>query len=123
MGHVTVTGGVPSGQGVLYNLTKLQTDINNNDFSSISADVTALQGDQANVSGLQAQVGLTTDQLQTVSNRLTSQTTNDTQNIANVQDVDVATAVTQLNTQQTLYQSSIDVMSKIMQDNLVNFLS
>ncbi len=123
LGSVTVTAGVPTaGSGLLYDLTKFKIDLQNQNFTSIRADIGSIQTDQQNILTQQTQLGGRINQLQLTQNRIQDGQVIQDQQISNLQDVNMPQAISDLNFSQTVYQASLSVMSKIMQNSLVNFL-
>ncbi len=123
LGHVTVTAGVPSGQGLMYDVTKLSIDLQNQDYTSIRSDIDSIKTDQNSVLNLQTEIGGYTNQLQMTQTRINDRNVVESQQVAKIQQVDMPKVISDFNFQQNIYQASIGVMSKIMQTSLMNFLA
>jgi flagellar hook-associated protein 3 FlgL len=118
----TTTGEPTAGSGLLHTLKKIKYDLLNGDFDAIRADIGTISTDQGNVLALQSQIGSRTSQLEMIKNRLNDRAVIQAQEVGKIQEVDMPKAISNLNFQQTLYQGSLGVLSKIMETSLVNFL-
>ncbi len=95
--------------------------------SGASADelrgmVSELQNAQQNVLTLQTKVGSTQNRLDLISDRYTTSTLNYEKMKSEAEDVDMAEAITNLNTAKTVYSAALAAGSKIMQTSLIDFL-
>ena len=88
----------------------------------LSGMVTELQNAQQNVLTLQTKVGSTENRIELISNRYTTSKANYTQMKSEAEDVDMAEAITNLNTAKTVYSAALAAGSKIMQTSLIDFL-
>jgi flagellar hook-associated protein 3 FlgL len=122
LGNVTVVAGVPSGQGLLFDLTKLRIDISNQDFTNIRAGIDAIKADQSSILNQQTLIGGRVNQMELTQNRIQDRALVQARQISQIQEVDMPEAISNLNFQQTIYQASLGVMARIMQTSLANFL-
>lgn len=119
--------GSGSGDGKL--LDVLRT-ISQHLTSGTTADLNALQTtDLQNLdasldtlTGMQATVGATTDRLQSATSRLEDVQEAVTQQLANVQDADMAQTMTNFSTEQAAYEAALQAGANILQSSLLNFL-
>lgn len=128
LGQVQMVAGVPVGQGLIYSLTKLKTDIDNTvlgtaNYNDIRTNIDLIKADQQSILTTQTTLGSRVNQLELTASRYEDRNVIQTQEIAKIQDIDMAKAISDLNFQQTIFQSSLSVMGRIMQSSLVNFLS
>jgi len=91
-------------------------------LDAISAAITSIDSNSRTVTTTNAQVGAKINMLQATSQQITSQTTQYTQSLSNIQDVDLASAYVQLQSDQNVYQASLAATAKAFQYNLVNYL-
>ncbi|WP_100487169.1 flagellar hook-associated protein FlgL [Sporolactobacillus pectinivorans] len=97
-----------------------------NSSSSTSVDISGFTSkiDSAldSVTNAQADLGAREDRMTMISNWLGTQQTTATQIMANNEDVDYPTAIVNLNQQQNVFNASLSVGARIIQQSLVNFL-
>lgn len=124
LGSVTVVAGVPAGSGLLYDVTKLKLDLEAvpPDYDAIRANINMIKTDMRTVMQAQSQVGGRVNQLEMTRNRIEDHQLTQEQEMGRLQEVDMAKEVSNLNFQQTIYQASLGMMSKMLQTSLVNFL-
>lgn len=114
-----------NGDNVFDHLTTLSTALRQvpPDADTIQQSITALQGDMDRMSSAAADEGARMNQITQASNvasasQLALQTTQ-----SNVEDVDVAQATINLQTQTNAYQAALMAVSKTSQRSLLDFLS
>lgn len=89
--------------------------------SSLLKDITA---NHANVLGIQASVGVRSARLETNATALTDSKNRMAELLSNLEDVDMPTAIINLQTQQNIYQAALTVTSNIMRNRtLADYLS
>lgn len=115
-------GSVATGSGLLFTINQLRNDITAGDFDAIRADIDLIAADQTTILQLQTSLGGRINQLELTKNRIEDRKTVQTAQIAKIQEVNMPEAISNLNFQQTIYQASLGIMSRIMQTSLVNFL-
>jgi flagellar hook-associated protein 3 FlgL len=111
-----------SGDGLLLNtLETIQSDVqsgtvtNSDDLSKLDTNISALEGLQGNVGALQ-------DRLQMASARITGFQTTDQIQLANTEDVDMASASISYATEQAGYSAALQTGAQIIQTSLLTFL-
>jgi flagellar hook-associated protein 3 FlgL len=113
---------------IFTSLTQLQTDLTNagngvaGSITALSSDITTRQTNPATVTTAGAKAGSQLDLLQTTAQQLGTQSTQYQQSLSNIEDVDLATAYVQLQSDQNVYQASLDATAKAFQYSLVNYL-
>jgi flagellar hook-associated protein 3 FlgL len=104
-------------------LSQLQTDITNGDYSAISnTDLAAIDSGLSTLSNVQAQVGTTIDQVQRTASSLTTTQANYQTSLANLEDCDIATVYTQLQSAQNVYQASLVATADAMKYSLAQYI-
>ena len=105
-------------------LQSLKTDITSGNASQISnVDIGNFDTANANLNQVRANIGSNIDQLNDVSSRL-STATGDLQNqLSSVQDVDIATVYTQMQTDQNVYQASLEATAQTFKYSLSDFIT
>ena len=88
----------------------------------ISGMITELQDAQKNVLTLQTKIGSTENRMKLISDRYTTSKANYTEMKSEAEDVDMAEAITNLNTAKTVYSAALAAGAKIMQTSLIDFL-
>lgn len=114
------TSGNPS---VFQVLNQFVSDLNNNNVNGIQSDMNAIDNQSQNFMTVRAQIGAQTDRIQTVQQQLSQSLVSLKQNLSDAQDADVAQVITQLTTQQNVYQAALAVGAKYIQPSLVDFIS
>lgn len=122
LGNVTVTAGVASGSGLLYDLTKLKLDLQNKDYSAIRTGIDSITTNQQTILNTLTQLGGRVNQLEMTKNRIEDRHIINALEISKIQEINMPEAISSLNFQQNVYQASLGVMSKLFQTSLVNFL-
>lgn len=121
-GNVTYVAGVPTGNGILQALASLRTNLGAGNYTAIQADIGLIDNGLKGLTDAQATIGARSNQLEMTQNRIQDRRTIFTQQIANIQNVDLSSAISNLTFQDNIYQGSIGAMQKILQTSLVNFL-
>jgi flagellar hook-associated protein 3 FlgL len=109
--------------GLLGTLRQVVTDLNANSSTGLSSDLTSLQGNLQTLGGLQANMGATQDRLTLATSRITSLQNSDTASLSNVQDVNMASAMTTFSSEQAAFSAALQAGGKIVQESLMNFLN
>jgi flagellar hook-associated protein 3 FlgL len=109
-------------QGIFSDLANLRDALTNNDIGGITNAAQALTTDQNRVIDVRAKAGATSQSLASSQAELTTQSTATTTLISNLQDTDMATAITNLTTLQTTLQASLEAESRSLSLNLMDFL-
>jgi flagellar hook-associated protein 3 FlgL len=91
-------------------------------IDAISADITKVDANSQTVATTNTLVGAKVDSLKSTSQQLQSEATQYQQSLSDIQDVDLATAYVQLQSNQNVYQASLAATAKAFQFSLVNYL-
>jgi len=116
---------VYTGSGLIQTLSVLQNQLNASppDYTAISSSLSSLNTNATSVETIQANLGATTAKLNMTQNQLSNNKISYTQMQSNLQDVDMAQAVSNLSFQETALQTSLEVTAKISQLSLLNYMS
>lgn len=117
------TPGSPIFTNIWNDLQTLQQNLLNNNQSAISnSSVASLQSDLDSVSMAQGNVGATMDTVQSMTSDYTRRNTDLTSQISNIQDVNMAQAISQYQLANTAYQAALTVTSQGFGLSLANFI-
>lgn len=111
-----------SSQNAFSLLSQLYTALNNGDVSQVGSLVSGIDSVLDNMNQQQANVGSLIDRAEMMQTRMSNLSTSVTQQLSNVQDADMATVLTQLNSAMTVEQASVEVGAQALPMSLVNFL-
>jgi len=105
-------------------LQALQTDITSGNTTNIStSDIGSIDTANSNLSEIRAGVGSSIDQITNVTDNLNTMQGDLSNQLASVQDVDIATVYTQLQTDQNVYQASLEATAEAFKYSLSDFIS
>lgn len=117
-------GGVAATGDIFDAIIKLRDALSSGAASSeIQNQVTRLENDLTNIINCNAVVGAKLNRLETSDVRLEAEILNDTSNISNIEDVDIAEATLKYETQKNMLQASLQIGSQIISMSLVDFLA
>jgi flagellar hook-associated protein 3 FlgL len=125
-GEVQPNGAPPpatTGSGIIRTLTELVNNLQAGTTTDIQARLDDIDSDLTNVLNIQASIGAVSSQLELTANRMEDRKLAFEEQFANIQGVDVAKALSDLNFQQTAYQASLGVAARVLQTSLLNYLS
>ncbi len=122
LGNVAVVAGVASGSGLLFDITELQLAMQNKDFTTIRSKIDDISTSLDGILQLQTSLGGRINQLELSKNRIQDRGIVQSQEVASIQDINMAKTISDFNFQQNVYQASLSVMSQVMNTSLVNFL-
>jgi flagellar hook-associated protein 3 FlgL len=88
-----------------------------------TTDLAGLQASLNTLGGIQANVGATENRLQLATTRISNLQISDTAALSNVQDVDMASALTTYSNEQASYTAALKVGASIVQQSLLSFLN
>jgi flagellar hook-associated protein 3 FlgL len=108
--------------GTLKALKDLSTALGANDTSGISTALSELQSSSQGVQALVGDLGARQNQLDNASSNLDALKTNLTTFKSNLSEVDQETAITELVTRQTAYQSAMLATSRVIGMTLTDYL-
>jgi flagellar hook-associated protein 3 FlgL len=109
--------------GVLDSLQKLGTALAANDVAGINTASQQVSSAFDNVQGIVGDVGARGNQLNMTSTGLDSYESTITAAKSNIEDIDPATAITELTSRQTAYQAALLAVSKTTSLNLTDYLT
>jgi flagellar hook-associated protein 3 FlgL len=124
-GGTLLRGGTPpasSGTDIIGTLNNFITALNNNDVSGISTAISGLKSAQSQLQAAQADVGYREDSLQNYANTLTSTQEYLTQAVSAKQDANYTQVLSDLSTQQTVFQATLASAAKISQLSLLDYM-
>lgn len=108
--------------GTLQSLKDLSTALGNNDQTAIGTALTSLNSSQQNTQALVGDLGARENQLQVTGSNITALQANLTTFKTNLSTVDQETAITNLITRQTAYQSAMLATSRVIGMTLTDYL-
>jgi len=103
-------------------LDNVVTELTNNDVSGLQADIASLDTSIAQILAKITEVGAKTNQLESTKNSLQDLKLNMTEMLSELEDTDLAEAITELSLQETIYQASLASSTRLMQTSLLDFL-
>ncbi|WAH37686.1 flagellar hook-associated protein FlgL [Alicyclobacillus dauci] len=104
-------------------LSDLQTYLQSGNSAQVQQTLSNFDSCMANMSAYQANIGALTQRAQMMSNRMSNLAQNVTTQLANTQDADMASVITQMNSALAVQQASLSVGAKAIVPTLVNFLN
>ena len=107
--------------GLLSTLEQAATDVASGS-TNIGQDLTDLDTNMGAFEALQGTVGAVQDRLTMAATRITSFQTTDQIELANTEDVDMASASINYSTEQAGYTAALQTGAQIVQTSLINFL-
>ncbi len=91
--------------------------------TAVNGALKQLESAQANLSGLQAKFGTNMQRLQAAQNLLANASTSLATTQASLQNASIPSVVSQLSTQETVYQAVLQVSGRVLLPSLANYLS
>jgi flagellar hook-associated protein 3 FlgL len=107
--------------GVFASLAAISADLRANP-GSLGADLGHLDALVGQLHSQHAAIGVAAQRLEVAKGRLASQAVDLKQGLSSVEDIDLPSAVMDLNIQQVTYQTALAVTSHVIQPSLVDFL-
>jgi flagellar hook-associated protein 3 FlgL len=111
----------PDADGVFATLARVSADLRS-DPAALGPDLGRLDTLVSGLHSQQATVGVTAQRLELTKTRLATQAVDLKQSLSAVEDIDLPSAVLDLNIQQVTYQTALAVTSHVIQPTLVDFL-
>jgi flagellar hook-associated protein 3 FlgL len=109
---------------IFSSLQSLESDISSGNITNISnADLGAIDSANTNLSEVRANIGSTLNQVTSVTSDLSTMSGDLQNELASVQDVNIATVYTQLQTDQNVYQASLEATADAFKYSLSDFIS
>jgi flagellar hook-associated protein 3 FlgL len=118
----SVFGPDSSGASVFDDLAALSSSLRSMSTSGIQAGVASMQTDLGRISAAEASEGARYNQISTASDNASAQVLALQKTQTDVEDIDVAQATINLETQQTAYQAALAATSKSVQRSLLDYL-
>jgi flagellar hook-associated protein 3 FlgL len=103
-------------------LNQLKTALENNNTEGISDQIEPLDDALDQILNARGKVGARLNRLETTEKYWSDFSLRITEMLSDMEDIDLAQAMTQLVSQQTAYQASLETTSMIIQPSLINFL-
>jgi flagellar hook-associated protein 3 FlgL len=125
LGTGQTVSGQPAGDGKLLNtLRNIVGDMQSGNSNALSAtDLSQLDTNFGNLTGLTADMGATTDRLQMAASRIQTLQASDAQSLSNTQDADMAATEVDFSTEQAALTAALQAGAHIVQRSLMDFLS
>lgn len=119
----------PSQRGLINTLATLVDDLNTTIASPITANydqirthLTDLDTDLDTVLSTQTTVGALVNRLELTENRLNDRKLSLSKEMGSIQDVDLASVISDLNFQESVFQTSLATTSRVLQPSLLDYL-
>ena len=103
-------------------MLELKSALEQNDTEKINELLDTMNTLASRLSGLCSECGTIKNQLLLSQNRLETANLNLETVLSNLEDADMATAITRYNTDELAYQSALQVISDVINNSLLNFL-
>jgi flagellar hook-associated protein 3 FlgL len=114
--------GLNNGVDIFSIMNQINTALRTNDRTAITNLLGQLDAAREQISSERSSVGGRINLLETIKTRQTDVQTNMQVLSSNLEDIDVAEAMTQLNKQQNIYEATLAAGAKIVQPSLLDFL-
>ncbi|GEO26653.1 flagellar hook-associated protein 3 [Alicyclobacillus acidoterrestris] len=111
-----------SSQNAFSLLSQLYTALNNGDTTQVGNLVSGIDSVLDNMNQQQANVGSLINRAEMMQTRMSNLSDSVTKQLSNVQDADMATVLTQLNSAMAVQEASLEVGAQALPQTLVNFL-
>jgi flagellar hook-associated protein 3 FlgL len=116
-----------SSTGIIAAARQITADLTTGTTASLAnvggSDLAALQAGMTQLQTVQAQIGGVEQQLNLASSRLSGVSEDETSNLSDVRDADVATLTIDYNQQQAAYQAALQTGANLMEPSLANYIS
>ncbi|MEK3789582.1 flagellar hook-associated protein FlgL [Paenibacillus sp. FSL K6-1230] len=118
----SVFGEFGSADGLFKVVDNMKQALNNDNTAGIQNVITQLQTSLQNITSAQAEIGGKQNRLEFTLSRLEDLNLNYLDLQSKVEDTDMAKAITELKTAESIYQSSLDTIARIIRPSLLDFL-
>lgn len=123
-GSTATSGGAPVDPTNIFTLlTNLSSALRSNNTTAIQGTLPQLDQRNEAIVGQQAIVGATVNRLNLISSRIDDQNLNLNTLKSQTGDADMASLITQLNEENSVYQASLAAGARVMQPTLMDYLS
>jgi flagellar hook-associated protein 3 FlgL len=113
---------VVGGSGPIRSLMTLKLALEQGNGTAIRGSLDTLKNNMDTVLGIQAGLGANLNRLELAENRIEQRQVTFTQQVTDIQEVDLAKALSDLNFQQNVFQASLGVSARVLQTSLMDFL-
>jgi len=117
-----VFGAAGDSNNVFKVLKDISTALDNNDSANLSHDIGRLDAGMSTFLNARSDVGALNNRITLILNRIKDTGTNLTSEQSKVEDADIPTVITNLKTEENVYEASLDVGAKIISPTLLDFL-
>jgi flagellar hook-associated protein 3 FlgL len=118
-----ITGTNPYGGNVFQALTQMAADFDSGNVNAVrTGGLPALDAARERMGEAQSALGARARRVEDVKNRLTESNLNLKSSLSEVEDVDIAEALIELNAQQAAYEAALNATSRVIQPSLLDFL-
>jgi len=108
--------------GMLATLDNLSADLRSGNSAGVSNSLTKIDATVNNVITLRSGLGARTNRMTALQEQLDYTSVNLQANLSSIQDVDMATTITEFTNSQNVYKAALAVGAKIIQPSLVDFM-
>lgn len=110
-------------ENVYYILDKCISMLQSGDTDGLSGMISEIQDAQSNVLSFESEIGTMENTMSLISSRYDASTTNYTEMQSEAVDADMAEAITEYTTAQTVYSAALAAGAEIVQTSLIDFLT
>lgn len=121
-GPVTDADGNAITGDLFSDLKKLENALNTGDQKTVSDMIDTMDKHSDQILAVRADIGAKVNRLDLVTSRLQDNSLNITDLLSKTEDVDMAQAATNLSTQQSVYQASLQIGAKVLLPTLLDFI-
>jgi flagellar hook-associated protein 3 FlgL len=117
-----VFGPDATGPGLFQALAAASQHLDANDQNALTADLTSVETAQTRLQDGMTKVGALYNRVDTLKDRASQSVQNLTSNLSDVEDIDLAQTIMELQLQQTSYQGALAATARVIQPSLADFL-
>ncbi|NIQ36973.1 MAG: hypothetical protein GTN81_00050 [Proteobacteria bacterium] len=107
---------------IFQTLDDIVTHMNNNDVTGLQADIDGLDSSISHILAKLGEVGAKMNQMESTKTSLLDLNLNVTEMLSDLEDTDLAKAISELAMHETAYQASMASSARLMQTSLLEFL-
>lgn len=112
----------PNGDNVLAVLDRVISQLDSGDVKGLSDSIDAIDTGLRRIGDQQSKIGVSTNRIESAMRRNSDEVLSLRGELAEVEDVDLAEAVMELQTQEVAYQATLSALSRALQPSLVDFI-
>ena len=120
--NVTGPAAFSSGTDDLFTVLSDAIDQLQNDPAAVSGTLTRLDAVSGSMRNALADIGTRANRIDTAASALASSKLDHTKSLSDVENVDVAAAIVDLQMQEVAYQAALGATSRVLQPTLLDFL-